>query len=195
MATTSTSICNLALIRIGAKTINDIDADNETARTCKRIYDELRDETLAAGPESGWKFTIERKSVAVDSTAPTFDYDYRYRIPANPHCLRVVWVGVGGLELTDWAREGNYIMTSLEDEEVDIIYVKRVDSEADFPPWFIKVLYLNIAYHLTYKFKQRPNFVLQLKQELENETNKAMGVGALESYVEEFNNDWQEEGH
>jgi hypothetical protein len=72
MATSETSISNMALIKLGQKTIESMDQDSPTARMCSAVYEETRDELLAAGPEKGWKFTLTRVGVAVDDTEPDF---------------------------------------------------------------------------------------------------------------------------
>lgn len=193
-ANSKTSICNLALIRLGEKTITDVTDDSNTARLCNYIYDQVLDEVLASGPEKGWKFARGRVSVTVSATEPAFEFEYQYQIPTN--VLRVYSVQVGEEELTDWVREGEYILTDEEDEEVDVKYIQRITDAAKFPPYFVKVLYMNIAIELAYNLIQSATAAERLELELrEKILPKAMGLDEQEKYVEEESSSWIDEGH
>jgi hypothetical protein len=186
MALSATKICNLALIRIGEARVTDItDTTSEAAKEANEMYDELRDELLEGGPLKGWKFARHRKSVAVDATAPDFEYDYRFQIPSNPKCLRMVSVTVDGVEITDWVREGNYILTNLEDEEVDMIYAKQVTSEADFPPHFAKLFWKTLAARLAFRRVQSEKLKQSIQLEADEEVDKAIAKDNLENYLDD----------
>jgi hypothetical protein len=196
MATSTTSIANMALTKIGEKNITDISQDSPTARACALIYDETLDEVLTAGPEKGWKFARHREAdVAVSATEPEFDFDYQFEIPSEPHCLRVLAVKVGDLELTDWERMGDYILTNQEDDEVDFLYISRVTDTGKFPPHFVKVLYTTMAAKLAYRIKESSAHYERLIMELHQEViPRAIAMDEQERYVQEFNNDWAEAG-
>lgn len=69
-------IWNLALLRLGESPLNAITDDTNPARVCGAIYDQVLAETLAAGPEFGWRFAARRGSVNVNNTAITAVADY-----------------------------------------------------------------------------------------------------------------------
>lgn len=192
-----TSIVNLALVLLGQKRINDITEDSTTARLANEVFGQTLDEVLVMGPEKGWKFANARQSVSVSATAPDFEYDYQYQIPADPTCLLVRSVQVDDTELTDWVQEGDYILTSEEDEEVDIKYTKRVTDESKFPPHFIKVLYYSIAIHLEYPLTQSSKHSQALQIQLDSRVlPRAVAMDEKAKYVEEYNTDWVDhDGH
>lgn len=122
-------------------------------------------------------------------------YAYRY---AKPSGNEVVFVSVGGVELADWIREGQWILTNMEDGEVDMEYIQlgTALTVGNFPPHFVKVLYMNLAVHLAYDLVQSRALQEDLKIELENiHIPRAIGMDAKEQYVKEEDNSWQEAGH
>lgn len=120
---------------------------------------------------------------------------YRY---ARPSSNEVVSVSVGGIELTDWIREGQWILTNMEDEEVDMEYIQlgTALTAANFPPHFVKVLYWNMAVHLAYDLVQNRALSEQLQVELETiHIPRAIGLDAKEVYVQEEDTSWVDAGH
>lgn len=194
MATSSTEICNLALLRMGSPRINDIDEDSPNARYCNQIYNQMLDETLSIGPERGWRFARARLgSVGVESTEPDFEYEYQYALPTN--MIKLISVMVDGLEITDWIREGDYILTNKEADEVDFKYVQRITDVSKFPPYFVEVLAMKIAIGLTYRISQDLKKVADLKDELIHYTiPKAIANDNREGYVQESSSSWQDIG-
>ena len=91
--TTPTDIINVALRRIGADRIGDLDTDgSKTGRVARDIYQEARREMLAA---HNWNFATKRDSldstVAADiATTPVYGWDYAYIVPED--FLRMVSV-------------------------------------------------------------------------------------------------------
>ena len=62
-------ICNLALQRLGAKSIGALTEDTTAGRECNRVYEHARDSELRSHQ---WSFARTRVEVAADSVAPTF---------------------------------------------------------------------------------------------------------------------------
>jgi hypothetical protein len=192
MATSKTSIANMALIKLGEKTVTDITADSPTARACNAIYDQVLDEALTKGPEKGWKFARHRQAdVAVSGDDPAFDFEYQFEIPSEPFCLRMVAVKVGDVELTDWERQGDYILTSEEDEEVDMLYISRETDAGKFPPHFVTVLYTMMAAQLAYRLKESSKHYERITMELEQVVlPRAIAMDEQERYVQEESTSW-----
>ena len=63
--TDAVGICNLALQRIGSKSISSLTEDTAAGRACNRVYTQARDSELRAHP---WSFARERVQIAADST-------------------------------------------------------------------------------------------------------------------------------
>jgi hypothetical protein len=188
-----TDIVNMALLKIGEKTISAVGEDTPTANKLRTCYNVVLDEALAAGPEKGWKFATERINISVDASAPDSEYDYRYALPDE--FLRIVTVHADGTEYTDWVREGQYILTNQVDDEIDLIYVRRVTVTGLFPPHFIKVLYMMLAYHLAYNIVQNKRHANTLLQELQTLVlPKAIALDEQDKYVQEESTAWNDIG-
>jgi len=122
-------------------------------------------------------------------------YSYRYARPTS--CTKVVSVEAGGIELTDWIREGSWILTNLEGTEVDMEYVPAATSltVANFPSYFVNVLWRKLAVQLSYKRVQRRAIGEELKTELELiYLPRAIAMDAREKYVKEESSSWVDAG-
>lgn len=81
----STSICNLALTRIGHEPVLSLDEDSKAARMCTLHYSETLEFMLRAHP---WNFAVRRAELAQLVSTPEFEYTYQYTMPAD--CLKVL---------------------------------------------------------------------------------------------------------
>lgn len=190
-----TQIINMALIKIGEATISDNDMSDDKARTAHYVFDMVADEVLVEGPETGWRFARQRVAVDVSSESPDFGYDYKFQIPSDCVPSGIISVEVGGVSLTDWITEGDFILTNQEGTTIDLVYIKRIADTGKYPPHFIKVLYYSLAIQFALKRSAKDRLVDGLRDELEMKIlprAKAMDSRAI--YVKEFNNDWQETG-
>lgn len=90
MASVSTEegVVNLALARIGSKTISDL--DNDTTReavVARTLYYNIRDNTMRQHP---WNFLTKRAQLTDSGTDPTFGWDEGYVLPSD--FLRIIEV-------------------------------------------------------------------------------------------------------
>ncbi len=76
MPSTKVQIWNLGLLRLGEALLTSVTEDSNPRRVCEAIYDQVLEETLAAGPEFGWRFAGRRGSVNVNNTAITAVADH-----------------------------------------------------------------------------------------------------------------------
>ncbi|MCP4537779.1 MAG: hypothetical protein GY832_11600 [Chloroflexi bacterium] len=188
-----TDILNMALLKMGEKTVTSIGQDTPTATKLRAAYDVVLDEALAAGPEKGWKFTKERETISVDATSPDSEYDYRFALPNG--ILRIINVHADGTDYTDWVREGQYILTNQVDDEIDLIYVKRVTNTGLFPPHFTRVLYMMLAYQLAFNIIQSKTHANQIFEELYFRVlPKAIALDEQDGYVQEGSSSWVDAG-
>ncbi len=142
-------------------------------------------------------FVITKAFVADDATG-TADwtserYAYRYAIPTSSTVLAVK---VGGIELTDWIKEGTYILTNLESDEVDMDIVSSLTTTVtSWPAHFVRVLVLKLAIALHYSMTQDLKAIQLLAQELDLAMPKAIAMDERQKYVKEFSESWQEAGN
>lgn len=79
------SICNLALLRIGAAQIQDITESSNEAYYCNAFYDDVRKEVLRDHP---WNFATAVEAPALLSNEEPPDWTYAFRKPSG--CLRLL---------------------------------------------------------------------------------------------------------
>jgi hypothetical protein len=148
--TDAVSICNLALQRVGAKSISSLAEDSTAGRACNRVYAQARDSELRA---NSWAFARERVQVAADSTDPVFGAAKRYAIPSDS--LRVLPTnGVDGTDTQDdFEIYGRFIHTD-HSSPVNLVYVKRITDEGTFDALFVELLIARIAMDISEKVTQ-----------------------------------------
>ena len=148
--TDSVSICNLALQRIGAKTISALTDDTTAGRACNRVYPQALDSELRAHP---WIFARGRVQIAADSVDPVFGYAKRYLLPSD--WLRIL--PTNGVDSTpvqdDFQIEGRYLLTDMA-SPINLVYIKRVTDEETFDSLFIELLIARIAADVCEKVTQ-----------------------------------------
>lgn len=166
MSESVTSLCNMALARIGNERIDNYDEDSVTAIHCRTHYEETRDSLLQS---HWWRFATARASLSEDTETPDFEFDHQYILPTD--CLRVM--GVYDTTAT-YAVEGERLLTS--DDSVDIYYVRKVTDPAQFSPLFIKTLVLHLAMDLVMPMSQNVVLRREVQDELREVLSRARRV-------------------
>ncbi len=135
-------------------------------------------------------------SATETATASWTSEKFNFRF-ARPTSTRVTTVSVGGIEITDWTRKGEYILTNMEDTEVDMDYILHADDVTigNFPPHFIDVMWRKMSACLAYDLVQ--NLTLQNTKidVLERiYLPRAIGMDNREVFVQESSDSWQAAG-
>lgn len=169
-------ICNLALEKLGAGAITSLDDDTVEARACNRRYDTARDALLR---RYAWNFAIKRTDLAASTTAPSWEFEAAYPIPAD--CLRV-------LEVQDddaWKREAGNILSDVGDP-IYIRYIARITDPAQFDALFVEALASKLAYEMAEHLTQSATKKKLAAADLEYALKEAAGTDALESTSDSF---------
>lgn len=184
MSVVSTSIVNLALVRLGVPDIATIDdLDSEPARKAKLIY------TLVCEAEirrHQWSFAMWRDSLAALATAPTWGYQYAYNLPSD--FLRLIQandyfdypeprIGSNSDEKL-WMIEGRTVLTNLG-APLKIRYIRKVAEDAH-DPIFNSVLAYRLAMELAPSLTQSTTKVEQLTKLYKDDVREARRVNAIE---------------
>lgn len=177
MAASETTICNLALGKLGARRIIALDEESTEARACLLHYAETRDEVLR---HHRWNFAIKRETLVELAIPPAFGWSIQYELPTD--CLRV-------FELNGWnpARrpglweiEGNLLLTN--ETEAKIRYISRVTDCNFFDSIFVEALTLKLASKIAMPINGSPNMQGQFLGEYEKVTGaRARRTDAFES--------------
>jgi hypothetical protein len=150
-------ICNLALQRLGAKSISALTEDSTAGRECNRVYDHARNSELRAHP---WSFARARAELAASTTDPVFGYAKAYPLPAD--FIRLLparnvadnTTVLGGIDPNiDWQIESGEILTD-DTAPLQIVYLKKVTDPNEFDDMFTDLLVARIAMDIAEKITQ-----------------------------------------
>lgn len=190
---TDTSICNSALIKLGAERINSLSEDNKRARTCAEQYPKVRDALLRMHP---WNFAVSRINLAlISGYTPAYEFEKAFQLPLD--CLRVLDTSLNYMPQigeVKWAIEtdansGNKVLVTNE-STVAIKYIRRV-AETQFDVLFAEVLALKLAYDMAYAITQSTTVTQLLFQEFKDKLSEARSFDAQEGSVPQVEaNDW-----
>ncbi len=144
MALSETKICNLALARIGAKRINDLDTDSTVpAIQCRTHYEQTRDALIRS---HYWRFASARATLSQDTTDPDFEWDNQFILPNDFLRLKTLFGDnntVNDKLRRSFAIEGQRLLTN--ESTVEMRYIKKVTDVTEFDPLFVQVLALLLA--------------------------------------------------
>lgn len=143
-------VCNAALIKLGANTINSFDELTLEAKACNALWDIQRRAVLRLHP---WNFAIKRSDwvaanqsgglVKKDLDAPmSKEYRYAYTMPTN--ALKLLKV----IDDMNYRREGRDILTNKE--ECHIKYIDDVTDTAEWDSLFVDLMVARMARELAY---------------------------------------------
>lgn len=183
MAISDVDICNLALLKVGAKSkIDSLIEDSENARHCNQFYAPVRDAVLRGHP---WNCAEHRRIITSLADAPVFGYDHQFQLPANPYCLRVLQVGEDKDQPTKWKVAGRRLLYN--ESTAKLKYTKRITNTNDFDPLLVDAIVLSLAIKLAMPLAQSQSLVDSLVKELELiSLPLARSIDAQEAGAEEF---------
>jgi len=147
MALSETLICNAALAKIGAKRLNDLDADDSVeAVHCKTHYEMTRDSLLRS---HYWRCAMARADLSQDTVDPDFEWDAQFILPDDFLRMRSIYDAnntPGNKYRKGYALEGKRLL--INETSCKIRYIRKVTDVTDFDPLFVEVLVLRLALKL-----------------------------------------------
>lgn len=133
MAVSDISICSAACLLVGANEIESFIDDLNEAKVCSAIYDITKENTLSKHP---WQFSLGHAQLARLTATPEFGFKYAFQIP--PGFIRLIETD----PVTDYRINEDKI--HCDNETLKIKY-QFSPSEAKFPPYFVRLLELELA--------------------------------------------------
>lgn len=175
-------VANLALIKLGDVQILTFDDDSAHARVVKLLYPRVVDAVLR---DHRWRFSIRQASLAQLAGTPTWRYAYRYQLPTDPYCLRVIRVSTEDPALGNsdpWEIQGREILTDAE--SVNIEYVARVTDPQQWDVAFLDALVERLASELAMPITNTPSVRGQLLQAYMMKMDAAKSTDGMEGTPE-----------
>lgn len=170
--TTSVTICNSALLKLGSDGISSLTQNTRAAIVCNTLYNYLRDEVMG---ESPWRFATKRAYLTPvippwELTLPagvTISRTY-YQIPSD--CLRPLSLSDNSM---DWTVEGPYIVISGWGDSNDAILVKYIYRNTDESSWDARFCEM-FAWRLCMELALALTQSVPMKQEAEKSYDKML---------------------
>ena len=148
---TNVTVCNKALLFLGAEPITSFTDGTPGANACANIYEDTKKMTLAM---YRWSFTIAKQQLARDVDTPNSEWTYQYLLPndilnAVPEAVRTT-SSPGGQLFKNWEMAqsaGQYSVLMTDATEIHIDY-QRLVGDGNMPSYFIQLLGYQMAWHL-----------------------------------------------
>lgn len=180
MTITTTDVANLALLKLGDKTVDlltDIaEVTKKSARIINTLFIPLRDDMLR---QHLWNFAMRRAELTANvDDAPDFGFTYMFDLPDDYLRLKT---------LTTRCRftiEGRTILS--DTDTIDIIYIGVVSDPTEWDPLFLEAFVTRLAAEAAFSITGSPTTGPRLMEEYKDKMQKAKTVDAQENYSEGF---------
>ncbi len=178
--TSKAAICNLALdyLKTDGSVVNiDTPPFTKNESICARWYDFTRRALLR---KHAWNFASKRSQIARNSTDPAFRFADAYDLPND--FIRLISLG----EREDLGREKEYkvengqILLDNSGAALKLRYVFEITDVVKFDALFVKVLALDLALNLAFKFTSGASALRNITDFLITERSEAYAIDGQE---------------
>ena len=157
MPTSQTDIVNFALFLIGEQKLNNpVSKTTKTGRLALTVFNQARDKILSLPHD--WRHFTTREQLARHTPAPTIGtYDFAYALPNN-HIRTIATIDVDGDDkVFQYKREvqGTTQVILTNEECLYLKYIVRLTDTGNWQPWFVEMVYHQIAYMISEPLKQQ----------------------------------------
>jgi hypothetical protein len=139
----STTICNLALSKIGDQSITSLDDSTLESRFCKLFYPVVLAQVLM---QNTWNFATHLATLSRNSVAPIFDWNYSYQLPADFARITKFNAFTETDAIANYEINGSTLLT--DEESAQIAYISSSPDASTFSPSFVEVFALRLAAEL-----------------------------------------------
>ena len=185
-------ICNEAMDLLGAATISALTENSKEARLCNRRFETVRDSDLRAHP---WNCAITRATLAQNSDAPAFGFNFQYNLPTDPFCLRVLSFWNTNVDNELSAYDSN-IMFKIEGRRVlsnestcKIIYISRVTDPEQFDSLLSSTIAHRLASETAYAITSSNSVAQGMVALYDARLKEARSMDAMEGFPDQIQAD------
>lgn len=173
----STTVCNLALGKIGDQSITSLDDPTPEARFCKLYYDQTAAELFRV---HDWNWATGLATLSQLATDPAFAWDNAFQLPAD--FGRILTLNAFGEGQAHQLFEivGDQLLT--DEGCAQITYIKNVVDPSLFDPLFVEVLALKIGAKLAKPLGGSMDIQARLLQEFKVALAEARRIDAQDGY-------------
>jgi hypothetical protein len=168
-----TEIASNALTKLGAQPITSIvDDTTQRANLCRAYYYNVRDAVLRAYP---WKCATEQAALAREIDAPVFGYAYKFKLPVEPYCLRVLIVE----DDPPYDIKGRYLYT--DESSVNIEFIKRIEDPGEFDALLSEAIECRLAAELAWPVTKDSTLIKNMWALYEAKLREARTIDGMEA--------------
>ena len=173
-------LANEALLLLGSNTITSFTDNDSNAVLVNRFFPSERDAVLRS---HRWNCAITTANIASLATAPIIDWEYKFTLPTDPYCLRVLDVRTvtGDIRL-DHEIHGRELLT--EESTVDITYIQRLEDTTQFDSLLYQALVFRMAWKLAFPIMRSHTVMGQMGQMYEAVVREARTIDSQEGTPE-----------
>ena len=178
-------LANEALLMLGANSITSFTDNDSNAVLVNRFYEGERDAVLRS---HRWNCAITTGNLASLADTPIIDWEYKFTLPTDPYCLRVLDVRTvtGDIKL-DHAVQGRELFT--EESTVDITYIQRLEDTTLFDALLYQALVFRMAWKLAYPITRSHPVMSQMGSMFEAVVREARTIDSQEGTPETIETD------
>ena len=165
------SVCNSGLLKVGALPISSFSDNTRASNICQAQYPILRDEVMRNSP---WRFALVQVVMATpNATAPLFDYQAAYDIPAN--ILRVWQVD----DYADaWTEIGNQIFCNKADG-INTLCIYQNTDPTSWDAQFAEALAWRMAQEIAFAMVQSAPMAQEMAKGYDKSLATARSTNAI----------------
>lgn len=149
MASSTTQIANLALVRLGQFRLTNISSDDGAeARWCNELYPHARD-YVTEQPGLMWRHAKKTQSCAATTNDRDDDFQYAYERPSDAFSVRYLLPQYGAYDPRFPIRfecEGDVIYT--DEANARVVFVRQITDVTQFVPSFTDAISWYLAHLL-----------------------------------------------
>ena len=173
-------LANEALLLLGSNTITSFTDNDSNAVLVNRFFPSERDAVLRS---HRWNYAITTANIASLADTPIIDWEYKFTLPTDPYCLRVLDVRTvtGDIRL-DHEIHGRELLT--EESTVDITYIQRLEDTTQFDSLLYQALVFRMAWKLAFPIMRSHTVMGQMGQMYEAVVREARTIDSQEGTPE-----------
>ena len=171
----STEVCNLALLKVNQNTISSYDDDDSPqAQLCRYVYDQSRQSLLYQYP---WSFATKEDTLSKLVNIASINYTFAYSLPEDFLRLIGVYDGSNRELIAVTAYKPAYEIQSgrlLTDvSECKLKYTSDLEIVSRMSPLFIDAMVCDVSIRITKVFNDSSAYLQQLEQDFNITFEKA----------------------
>ena len=178
-------LANEDLLLLGANTITSFTDNDSNAVLVNRFYASERDALLRS---HRWNCALTTANLASLVDTPIIDWEYKFTLPTDPYCLRVLDVRTvtGDIKL-DFAVQGRELLT--EESAIDITYIQRLEDTMLYDSLLNQALVFRMAWKLAFPVTRSSTVMQQMAQLYDAIVRDARAVDSQEGTPETIETD------